>query len=100
MHRFAILIAIAIPLGLSVPAVPASASERDGGADARARTEVIQAPVNAAAALAAAQTAGLGTVRSIEWEHGTWKVKAIGTDGRRAKMYVDAQTGVVTPRNR
>lgn len=100
MHRFAILGAIAIPLSLSVSAVPASASERDGRAHARAHTEVIQAPVNAAVALAAAQTVGLGTVRSIEWEHGAWKVKAIGSDGRRAEVYVDAQTGVVTPRGR
>lgn len=98
MNRLTVFGAVAIALGLSFSAIPASASDQDRRSPSRAHAEVIGAHVNAAAAVAAAQAAGLGTIRSVEWEHGAWKVKAIGSDGRRAEIYVDAQTGAITPR--
>lgn len=100
MNRLTVFGAAAIALGLSFSAIPASASDRDGRLPSREQIELTQAPVNAAAALAAAQAAGLGTIRSVEWEHGAWQVKAIGSDGRRVEVYVDAQTGAITPRRR
>lgn len=56
------------------------------------------APVNAAAAIAAAQQAGHSTVTEVEWEHGGWQLRAVDASGRLVRLMVDGWSGQVTTR--
>ncbi|MBC4017801.1 hypothetical protein ACFQU2_06140 [Siccirubricoccus deserti] len=54
------------------------------------------APVNAAAAIAAAGRAGYGTVTEVEWQHGAWRLRARDASGMPMRLLVDGWSGQVT----
>ncbi|OGV44379.1 MAG: hypothetical protein A3F46_03780 [Legionellales bacterium RIFCSPHIGHO2_12_FULL_42_9] len=42
------------------------------------------------------QSKGYSSVRKVEFEHGTYEVKAISAQGKKVKLNVNPQTGVIT----
>ncbi|MGE0420337.1 MAG: PepSY domain-containing protein [Acetobacteraceae bacterium] len=90
-------IAAALPLSAAMASPDAphqdrpSAERHDDGARSLA-----SARIDAAGAISAVRSAGYDAVRDVEWEHGTWEVKARSAEGRTVKLRVDATTGAVT----
>ena len=44
------------------------------------------------------EAAGYQRIREIEWDDGRYEVKARDAQGVRVKLYVDGDTGTITPR--
>lgn len=97
IRRFALPLALALVIG--IPAGQAFAGA-EGGRGAEYRRAIQAASVNAAGAATAVQAAGYTTISRVKWERGAWLVRAVTAEGARAKLRVDATTGVVTPINR
>ena len=102
MTRFRPVAALALALAVAAPLGAAQAASDDNRTDRRAAEAVTPATarVDAAAAIAAVLGAGYTAISELEWERGTWEVKAVDAQGRRVELRVDATTGAVTPRGR
>jgi capsular polysaccharide biosynthesis protein len=101
MTRFRPIAALALALAAAAPLGTALASPDRDRAD-RAATAVTpaNAPFNAPAAISAVYGAGYTAVSEVEWERGSWQVKAADAQGRSVELRVDATTGAVAPRGR
>jgi hypothetical protein len=54
------------------------------------------APVDAAAAIAAAGRSGYDTVTEVEWKHGAWRLRARDASGAPVRLLVDGWSGQIT----
>ena len=102
MTRLRAATPITLALLVLVPLATAMASS-DTRRDERqneVQRPVTSAAIDASRAIAVVQAAGYTAIRSLEWEHGGWTVKANNTEGRRVELRADATTGTVTTRQR
>jgi len=51
--------------------------------------------IDAGAAAAAVAAAGYTDIREVEFDDGTWEVRATGSDGRRTSVHVDPADGTI-----
>lgn len=102
MTRFRPVAALALALAVAAPLGTALAASDDNRSDRRAAEAVTPgtARFDAPAAIAAVLGAGYTAVSELEWERGSWQVKAADAQGRRVELRVDATTGAVAPRGR
>lgn len=101
MTRFrSLALALAVAGLLPAGAALASSDEHHESRGAPDGPTPSTAPVTLAAAVSAVEGAGYSGVGKVEWEHGSWQVRARDSQGRLVELRVDAAKGTVTPSDR